>query len=513
MPDAPPATTRRDPSINGRGEKRKSQPTNAVPVMGAGIGIVPRRVLPSGINSHDALCDPEKVQWLGVNGAFRLFEILLDLHPSLKQAKSNALRLVFGEGKTKFVAFTEGVSGDGKDVRDEELTSEIEDLFKSQPDEIGGLVGLQTALAISGMISGMGCLEAVPGPRGSGIRRFWIVDTLTIGLARPGNDPDADLAAYQKQTNLTGAAIANGGWVQMPAETFKWSAIDGTPSNPYGVGLFSAAFNQALADFQMNKNLRDAVHNAAWPRLDYEYDVERITNRGVVSLKKDFENVSEEDNLTDLDRYVNTEIDRVVADVVNMPSDGNPVHSSDLKINPIPAGDFTGLAEPLQMERHRLVQSLDELPTLMGINDGSTQTYTSVEWGIRATKAEWLRDWVNVQIAWGLELHFRLKGKVATVRAECEAVRSSDAKSDAETKEIVVRTEAAVTNRGLQELSEEAQNVTNSGLPTSKEAKARQAKAQEGVTDPKAGGTQESSSAGDSSSAPTMDENKGDKSN
>ena len=454
--------------------KRQSRPKYWQPYVGGSLGLIPRRSLPGTCTGSCSIIDSAALARLAKSKNYQvLFEILLDVHPALKQAKSNALRLVFGEGKTRFVAYTEGTGGGGRDEQDVEATSEIEDFLKALPNEIGGIVGLQSALAVHGLAHGFTALEAVPGPRGTGLHRLWPVDPLTLALFRPAGDPDADLSCYQRQS---GTGVPTSGWVQMPVETFKWAVIDGTPDNPYGAGLFSAAYSQALADFASNQDLRDAVHNAAWPRLDYEYDRDKMTARAV-SLGLD-NNARDEDGLTNLDKYIASQVGAVEEDLTDLLPDDNYVHSNDLAIKALAGGDFGGLDEVLKIERHRLVQSLDELPTLMGINDGSTQTYTSVEWGIRATKAAWLRDWVNTLIIWALELHFRLQGKRITVRALCSPVRASDAEADARTEAIKDRTEANRTRRGLQTLEDEAQNVTGTGLPEEPEAKARQDVAQ-----------------------------------
>lgn len=465
------ATTNKKP-------KRQSRPTYWQPYSAGALGLIPRRSLPVSCTGSGGILDANALERLARSRTYqRLFELLLDIHPALKQAKSNALRLVFGEGKTRFVAYTEIASG-GNDEQDAALTSEIEDFFKSLPNEIGGVVGLQSTLAIHALAHGLTALEAVPGPRGVGLSRLWPIDPLTLGLFRPGGDVDADLGCYQRQS---GTGVPASGWVEMPKETFFWQAIDATPDNPYGAGLFSAAFGQALADFTTNQDLRDAVHNAAWPRYDYEYDVERITARAV-SLGLDNNAPDAETELTALESYVKRQVDAIEDSIGEQLADDNYVHSSDMSVKTLDGGDFGGLDEVLKIERHRLVQSLDELPTLMGINDGSTQTYTSVEWGIRATKAAWLRDWVNTPLIWALELHFRLQGKRVTVRAICEPVRASDAEADARTEAIKDRTQANRTRRGLQTLEDEAQNTTGTGLPAEAEAKARQKVAQEDTT-------------------------------
>ena len=124
------------------------------------------------------------------------------------------------------------------------------------------------------------------------------------------------------------------------------------------------------------------------------------------------------------------------------------------------AKGFAGLEQVLTFLRQRITQSVKSLPTLMGINDGSTQTYTTVEWHIYASAMEDIRQTVAGLLAQVITLHFRLQGRPLLGQVVAEPIRTTDAMLEAQTEEVAIRNEAAKVSNGWQTNDDAAQKIT-----------------------------------------------------
>jgi len=434
-------------STSGKGT-RETEPTRSwSPYLGGGIGLVPRR------NSRyvNSLLSGDGVEVLAKSSPMKLLLELPASHPTIGLAQWNALRTMFPSKGWGFRCYKPDVanqtlaSGDDASVGDVDKAgnASIANLIKSLPKEIGGISGLAGTLAISLLYTGMACVEGVPfddSREFAGLNRIWPVDSTTIAFGRP--DRNSDLVPYQHQqwsgidkAKKDSTVVTWNNWVPLSTDRFFWAAIDQQPDDPYGLAPYSTALNEALADIALMRDLRDAVHNAAWPRLDVGVNLAEL-HRVAVEVHR----MTDPKKASD---WVAARFNEVVDYVESLGPDDNLVHDTTGKVDTKQPGSFTGLEGVLQFLRQRLVQALKSLPTLMGINDGSTYNYTSIEWAIYAAGLESLRDIVFELIADVLTLHLQLQGSTSIVRPWCEKIRTNDALVDANTEEVRIRNEAS----------------------------------------------------------------------
>lgn len=455
---APPSSVRSGGSADGTTPKPKrvSEPGSWYPTQQGGLGLVARR---STANAA-SLLSAKGVEALATKSSMRLLLELPGAHPTVGLAQWNAFRLMFAKDSWGLKAYKPAKPTDPSAEHgepDKEGDTSVADAIKQWPREIGGLSGLATTLASSLLYTGMAAIECVPFPEGepfAGVRRVWPVDTLTIAFARPGRD--ADLHPYQLQQyfRLDGRRrqVRTNQWVPMNINTFFWTAIDQQVDDPFGLPPYGTAANEVLADLALMRDLRDAVHNAAWPRMKVgvnlaelhrvAVEVYRITNPKLAS------------------EWVQNRFDEVVAYVEALAPDENVVCDTTGKVEAHEPGSFTGLEGVLNFLRQRLVQALKSLPTLMGINDGSTYNYTSVEWAIYAAGLEALRDIVLELIARGMSLHLQLQGSTSHVSAWSEKIRTNDALVEANTEEVRIRNSAMKEALGYYTHDEAAGSIT-----------------------------------------------------
>lgn len=408
-----------------------------------------------------------RLQNLAATDSMRLLGDLPAIHPSVALAQWNALRLTCAEGQTKVTARKRKTDGRSKGKvtfePDDDMTESIKQMFKSQPPEVGGLEGLRAQLMVSGLYTGMMCVEGVPGLALGGLARTFPVDPLSVWLDRI--ERGGDLLPFQMQIDplkpVGGSFIStvlSGSWafgrqlVPLNTETFFWSVIDQTPKKPYGLAPYSTALMEVIRDLALIQDLNDAVHNAAWPRLEVGVDM--------INLHKVAVEVYKITDPVKAATWVQARFNEVVDYVKKLQAGDNIVHHATAKPNTIQPGSFTGLEGVLNFLRQRIVQSLKTLPTLLGISDGGTQNYTSVEWQIYAAGLEALASMVD-ELIWKIaSLHVRLMGSDSEVVIERTPVRTTDALVEANTKNVEINNAMMLEKMGYESHEEACRKLT-----------------------------------------------------
>lgn len=403
------------------------------PYGGSAVGIVPRRGVGQGV-----ILTREAIERQVARSPLRLLSSLVDSHPALGLAVWNVLRLACIPGELRIVAQT----ADGE--VDDAVTAQLSALWEGLPSEIGGLHGLQIQLTQEALLKGLICVEAVPSGRGKGIYQIWPVDSLTIGFQRS-----------QKTGLLEPRQRQRSGWVDLDQVTFFWRAIDSLVDEPYGRAPYATAIGEVLLDSAMIQDLRDAIHNAAWPRLGHAYN-----------FAEAYKTAAEVFNLssTDAAEWVDQRFQEVLAHIGGLKADDNLAYDSTGDLKVIEGGQaFRAIDSALKYLRQRMTQSLKSLPTLMGINDGSTQTYTTVEWQIYAAGLESLRDAVVSLIVRCASLHLRLMGLPHTAVAQVDSIRTTDYLIEAQAESLRIENERKKVQLGWISNDEAAVAITGTG--------------------------------------------------
>ena len=417
----------------------------------SGVGLVTRR----NRKASSQMSSARGIEQLGSQSPLSLLRELPAVHPTVGLAQWNALRLMFPEGGWGLKAF-KPADANGVSSPDPDGDAKIQALFDGLPREIGKMRGLAGTLSISLLYTGMACQECVPygdDEEFAGVRRIWPVDALTIGFARKTPDDDLTAFQFQRSPSLTAQSILNNNWVPLNPETFMWAAIDQEVDDPFGLPPYGTAVNEVLADLALMRDLRDAIHNAAWPRLKFGINLTELHRVAVEVMR-----ITSPEKAS---QWVQERFDETVAYAESLGADDNFVCDTNGTVESHEPGSFTGLEGVLQYLRQRLVQALKSLPTLLGINDGSTYNYTSVEWAIYAAGLEALRDIVLSLLADAASLHLRLSGSTSVARPFSEKIRTNDALVEANTEEVEIRNALAKEAAGFIDHDEASQSLTN----------------------------------------------------
>lgn len=426
----------RQPRVTGG--SRQTRPANWHPYQSGGIGIIPRRALedPAQLRTRSQL------SVFAASSPLRLLALLATVDPDVALAHDTDVTLICDPECIQIVA----VSDPADDTPDPEDTALLNAFWESQPPEVGGLYGFMEQMVTLANFTGLMTAEAVPGTRGQGVYRAWPVDSLTIQFGR--DSADADLTAFQSQTG------APNGWQRLNPETFFWQSVKKWPDLPYGCARYAPALAEVLVNLSMWKSITDAVHNAAWPRLGFGFDV-----KGLIQLYKD---VLKYDELAAAEA-VAEEIATFKREVNAILSDDNVFFDSNGKLQPIKAGEFNGIEPIIEERRSRIVRALKQLPLFLGLNDSTTETQATQQTRIHGKRLGSLRNRV-VDIAVKISnLHLRLLGRRTIAKAIVQPIFPGDAIAEANVEAIRTNTRILWRDQGWIDQDQASMDVTGSG--------------------------------------------------
>lgn len=408
------------------------------PMVPGGLAIIPRRSADAGLLTTRAA-----VARFAADSPLRLLTYLIDVHPALSLAIWNALRLT--TSGARLVAVDAATR-----EQDDSATAELDALFASLPPEIGGFRGLFSTGVLWAMLTGLPFYEAVPGKRGEGVRLIVPVDSLTIRFVREGEDQAC--IPHQRQV-YPQSSLGTIGYVPLPPQLCFWAPIDTLPEDPYGRAPYAAALSECLRDLAMIADVQQVIHRVGYPRGAVGFNFAEM-----------FKLAQEVFSITDPTEAREFVMEQFTATVTacNALSPEEWFHfDSNGNFQVIEgAKGFTGLEQVLVFLRQRITQAVKSLPTLMGINDGSTQTYTTVEWHIYAAAMEDIRTTVGGLLEQIASLHFRLQGRPLLGKLECEPIRTTDAQIEAQTEALKIANEARKRDEGWQTNDDAAQAIT-----------------------------------------------------
>ncbi len=379
-----------------------------------------------------------------------LLEVLVDLHPMAQMADSNDKTLAFAPGSTRIVAVKDYQTGRG--TVDDDATRLIADML----DASGGIGGLQHTLAAQINVFGLAAIEVViDRDRGSlATPKLLDIDPLSLRY----KDLESGERVLQQRN-----PEAKDGWQTLDTATIYHRPWMGNRKNPYGKPRYGAFLSEGLADIAEQRNLKDWLHAAAWPRLAFAFPFQAMAQYAddhqevLIGRGKDGGDLLASEWALDQMAAFKTKLESLKSDDVLFLPEG-----SEGEV--LSAGNVSGLAQVLEIRRMRVIQSLDQLPNLMGITDGGTQAYASVQWGTQVDKLQTLRTIPNDGLVFAANLFLRLLGIDMIARADVEPIRSIDGLAEAQARKQVIDNDLLLMERGLLSPEDVAIRLTGTGV-------------------------------------------------
>jgi hypothetical protein len=437
---------------------RVSQGAGQVLLGKGGLGYIARRGVDFGTSV--AVQTLEGVARLAIQQPLELLSLLPDLVPEVSLALWNGTFLGCGPDSIRIKAMKPNASGGSEEAPDG--TAAIQNMWENNSPEVGNLIDALAQNYQMLMFSGMCAAEAVPGRRMKGVVGVFPVNTLTLRYKREDN---GELKLYQRQTsNPNGLGLYSAGFgglfEPMPMDRFFHTWLSSLPDEPYGRAPFGAALTTVLECLAFMRDVMTAFHRVGTPKWDVGFDFEMWHN-----IAKNVIGLSDPKEISD---YVQTKYADAVHFFHTLQPDDVFFHDLKSVVHAVGSGDSWPDVQGLwSMLRLRLVQAVKQVPTLMGISENASDTWSRVEWDIYASALKTLVYKAALPLVRASSLHLRLLGMPYVAELEMAPIKSITALIDAQSAKIEIDNEARKRDEGWQSQETAAMKMTGSGPVTS----------------------------------------------
>jgi hypothetical protein len=392
---------------------------------------------------------------LAMSQPLELLTLLPDLVPEVGLALWNGTFLGCGPESLRLKAMAKTAAGKSEEAPDG--TAQIDRLWRENPDEAGDLIDCLAQNYQMLMFSGMVSTEAVPGGRMAGVQAAFPINTLTLRYQR---DKANKLVLCQKQimnpNSLVGYSGGLGGlYIELPDNRVFTKRLPGLPDDLYGRVPFAPALTVVLEGLAFWRDTMLAWHRVGTPSIDIGFDFEMWA-----SIARDAIGLTDPEAIN---KYVDDRFAEAVAFVKTKKPDDAYLHDLKSKVGAVGTGGQWGdVATLWSMIRLRLIQALKQLPTIMGVVEGDTETWSKVQWQIYTNSLRSLVAKAAGPLIKASQLHLQLLGLPYTVEPEYAPVESIMRLVDAQAKGLEIANEARLRDEGLQTQETTAMALTGS---------------------------------------------------
>lgn len=432
--------------------QRISQPGWLSNTIAGGFGFVPRRSFASPTGNVHTLSVDTLLAYAATDPA-RALILLADTIPEISKGLWNSLRLGCGKDAVTVRAMKKGRNGISLEEAPDG-TEALKQLYASLPPEVGSFSDALRQNFLMILFSGMCAVEAVPGPRNKGVVELYPLDTLNLKFRR--NKTDKKLYLWQRiQTYVDtpkGVPIYNGHFL-LPSDRVAWASLDGFPDDPYGRAPLAAALMPVIEIMSFIKDLMLAWHRVGTPKYDIGFDYEMWAR-----IAREQLGLADKEAIT---KFVEEQFDAAVEFFANLHADDTFFHDINSKVGVNGSGgQWPNVDQIWNLLRWRLMMAIHEMPTMMGVVEGSTETWSSVDWQVYAKGLESQVEKAAEPILDAGQLHLQLLGMPYTIEAEYAPIRANQRMVDAQSKQLEIENEARMRDEGWQSQDEASIHIT-----------------------------------------------------
>jgi 2'-5' RNA ligase len=454
------------------GKPRQTLPTNANV-----LGQLPWAYLPR--RSYQSM-DLTTLQ-VGAYSPQQLLELLADAWPELSQALSNIQRLAASKWK-----YDVRMPDQSKD--DPEGKAELDQILGRVNVNWGGFDALINQWVMCVALQGACAGETVPN---DDINDVWDIVTVQPWTIYFQRTLEQEYVAFQWQpmtiaagTNgyngisgsLTGGtqpgvfdpaakapspseimshgAIQHGGFRRLNEVTFAYVPLDADVDDPYGRAPFASVLQLVVWDMQMIKDLRQWSHVNAFGRIDVKVLAEAATAMMPPAVKA---------NKKDARLWLKKYLEDIQQAYNNLNPDDTYVHYDNVEVGATDASGKTFDADKLiRVIERRIFRALKQLPILMGSNEGTTETWGTLQMEVYALQIANIQRTVSALITKLLNVALRLRGRNSIVTFEFETIRATDRQREAVAEWQEAKNAAFMRDQGWITQDEASIRVTGS---------------------------------------------------
>jgi hypothetical protein len=416
------------------GKPRQTQPSNANMLSSLPFAFIPRR-------SYQGM-DLTTIQ-AGAYSPQQLLELLADAWPELSQALWNILRLAAAEWRY-------AVKTPDKTSDDPVGKAELDQILGRVNANWGGFDALINQWVACVALQGACAGETIPT---EDIDDVWDIVTVQPWSIFFQRDDEQRYVAYQwqpmtaatgatgqsgtmtggskpgvfdptaKQPSpaemlLKGAANSNGGYRALNTVTFAYVPLDADVDDPYGRTPFGPVLQLVVWDMQVIKDLRQWSHVNAFGRVDV-----KVVQEAAAAMMPPMVRANKKEARLWLRKY----LEDIQSTYNGLGPDDTYIHYDNVEVETKdPSGKTFDIDKLIKVLERRLFRALKQLPILMGSNEGTTETWGTLQMEVYALGIANIQRTVASLIEKLLNVALRLRGFNSVVEFEFETLRATD---------------------------------------------------------------------------------------
>lgn len=392
----------------------------------------------------------------------QLIDILSDADPHIALAVWNFLRLCSAQWSYE-------VRTPDNTESDPVAKATLDVIISKMNDRWGGIDNLVTQWTMSIILEGACAGETIPNETITDVEDMVAVSPWTIYFQR---DLAQRYVAYQWQPMLASGGMAwngtpktdiltemqalqHGGFRQLNELTFAYIPLDTAIDDPYGRMPFASVLQIIVFDAQILKDLRQWSHINAFGRLDVSILAEKVQALMPPNVQQ---------NAALRQQWYQ----QYVADVQSAYNSLNPddtfIHFDNVVVSGVnSAGQTFDIDNLIRIVERRMFRSLKQLPILMGSNEGTTETWGTLQMEVYALGIASIQRVVAALMERLFTVALRIRGFGSIAHVTFERVHSNDRLQAAQAQAIEIKNAAAQRDQGWITQDEAAIVISGSG--------------------------------------------------
>lgn len=463
------------PSVQGllKGAPRQTLPTNANV-----LGALPWAFLPRRQYQDLDLTSLTP----GAYSPQQMMELLADAWPDVGLALWNWMRLCAAEWE-----YT--VRSPDNTTEDEGGKKLLDALVDRLNPHFGGFEAILQQWTMTTSLEGACAGETIPTPDIDGVEDLVAVQPWTIYFQRdllqhmipfqwqpmlaaggaaamaqvgtyptnPGTDvvvPDPTASSPSTAELLIMRALDHGGFRRLNPFTFAYVPLDTQVDDPYGRMPFAPILQLIAFDAQLLKDLRQWSHVNAFGRIDVKIVAESAEKLMPPNIRQ---------NYAERAKWFQQYLTEVQAAFNGINPDDSYIHWDNVEVGSTEsAGQTFNVDDLIRIVERRMFRALKQLPILMGSNEGTTETWGTLQMEVYALGIQSVQRTVAKCAEHLLNAALRLMGSPSRCHFEFKALRATDRLKLAIAEKQEIQNEAAKRDEGWQTQDEASQTVTGS---------------------------------------------------
>lgn len=351
-------------------------------------------------------------------------KVVRDVNPDSSMAIWNILRL----------------ANNGHELHAETLNGRIDkgstDYLNDLASRIGALYGggtdqLINVLLLSAFTQGAIALEVELNESITEVVDFHAIDPFTLDYRR--NKETGELELVQKQSN--------GDYKVLNKEQVFYYPIDPEIGDPYGRSPILPVLQIVFFQAEVLRDLKRVVHHQGYERFDISVVEEAIINNMPEHIKSGGPN--------EISNYVASYVESIKEQMEQLEPDSDFFHTDSVNVDMV--GGAKGSMDAravIDVINQQMVTSLKQLPILLGRNEGSTETHSTVQWQIYVAGINSIQLAIKRILERAYDVALQVKGRQLKAKIEFDPIRVNTRKTDAEAEEVETRVKIQQVNQG-----------------------------------------------------------------